>query len=297
MAKKIVSGLAIAIGALLILGLLNVNYLAQRNKDSLLARAGQSLGCNIAATRIDVTLWPISARLEDVAISDKPAINNNDDWLRAKAMQVDLQFLPLLTGRFQAQKTALDSPVITILRADNGRNNNNNEASRHCLKKRARNDKNPPPTTQKQETELFFIFAPLIISDGTLRYRDVQSGGELTVSQINLRIFGSNSDEPLEVELEAAVMAGKTNLKLNGRFGPMAGVRDYRDLPIDGNLQVDALDMGKVNNAMPELKKGLPKVLQFDGVYTTQGLKFKGSLNNLSLKGAINGTDASARFE
>ncbi len=55
--------------------------------------------------------------------------------------------------------------------------------------------------------------------------------------------------------------------------------------------------MGKVNGAMPELKKGLPKVLQFDGVYSTQDLKFKGSLNNLSLKGAITGTDASARFE
>ena len=121
MAKKIISGLALAIGALLILALLNVNYLAQRNKDYLLAKAGQSLGCNIAAKRADVTLWPISARLEDVIISDKPAISNNEDWLRAKAMQVDLQFLPLLTGRFQAQKIALDSPVITILRADSGR--------------------------------------------------------------------------------------------------------------------------------------------------------------------------------
>ena len=108
---------------------------------------------------------------------------------------------------------------------------------------------------------MFFIFAPLIISDGTLRYRDVQSGGELTVSQISLRIIGSNLDEPLEVELEAAVMAGKTNLKLNGRFGPMAGVRDYRDLPIDGNLQVDALDMGKVNSAMPRAEKGIAESL------------------------------------
>ena len=296
MLKKIIGGLLMAASALVILALLNVNYLVQRNKSYLLAKAGNLLGCNIAAKRIDVTLWPISARLEDVAISDKPAVDNNEDWLRAKAMQVDLQFLPLLTGRFQAQKTALDSPVIVILRADNERNDNN-EASRHCLKQRARNVKNPPPTNQNRDTELFFIFAPLNISDGTLRYRDGLSGGEITVSQISLKIIGSNLDEPLEVELEAAVMAGKTNFRLNGRFGPMAEVRDYRDVPIDGNLQVDALDMGKVNGAMPGLKKGLPKVLQFDGVYSTQDLKFKGSLNNLSLKGAITGTDASARFE
>jgi uncharacterized protein involved in outer membrane biogenesis len=120
MAKKFITGLLLAACALLILALLNVDYLAQRNKNYLLAKAGQSLGCNIAAKRAGVTLWPVSARLEDVIISDKPEVNNNEDWLRAKAMQIDLQLLPLLTGRFQAQKISLDSPVITILREDGG---------------------------------------------------------------------------------------------------------------------------------------------------------------------------------
>jgi hypothetical protein len=31
--------------------------------------------------------------------------------------------------------------------------------------------------------------------------------------------------------------------------------------------------------------------------YTIKDLKFKGTLNNLSLKGAVTGTDASFRFE
>ena len=71
----------------------------------------------------------------------------------------------------------------------------------------------------------------------------------------------------------------------------------HRDVPFDGEIHADALDMGKVNTALPQFRKALPKALRFDGVYTIKDLKFKGTLNNLSLKGAVTGTDASFRFE
>jgi hypothetical protein len=92
-------------------------------------------------------------------------------------------------------------------------------------------------------------------------------------------------------------MAAKRNLKFKSRVGPIAGNRDYRDVFLDGDIQANALDLGKVNSALPQLKKALPKALRFDGVYTIEDLKFKGTLNNLSLKGAVTGTDASVRFE
>ena len=92
-------------------------------------------------------------------------------------------------------------------------------------------------------------------------------------------------------------MADKHNLKFKSRVGPIAGNRDYRDVPVDGEINADAFDMGKVNIALPQFRKALPKALRFDGVYTIKDLKFKGTLNNLSLKGAVTGTDASFRFE
>jgi hypothetical protein len=92
-------------------------------------------------------------------------------------------------------------------------------------------------------------------------------------------------------------MATKQNLKFKSRVGPIAGNRDYRDVFLDGDIRADALDLGKVNSALPQLKKALPKALRFDGVYTIDDLKFKGTLNHLSLKGAVTGTDASVRFE
>jgi hypothetical protein len=48
---------------------------------------------------------------------------------------------------------------------------------------------------------------------------------------------------------------------------------------------------------VPQFRKALPRALRFDGIYTIKDLKFKGTLNNLSLKGAVTGTDASFRFE
>ena len=63
------------------------------------------------------------------------------------------------------------------------------------------------------------------------------------------------------------------------------------------SINATALDLGKVNKALPQFRKSLPRALRFDGIYTIKELKFKGTLNNLSLKGAVTGTDASFRFE
>jgi hypothetical protein len=55
--------------------------------------------------------------------------------------------------------------------------------------------------------------------------------------------------------------------------------------------------MGKIKAALPVLKTELPKALDLAGVYTTKGLRFKGTLNNPRFKGSVQGTDASFRFE
>ena len=104
-------------------------------------------------------------------------------------------------------------------------------------------------------------------------------------------------DEAIEIDLAAAVMSAKPNLKFTSRIGPIAEIRDYRDYPIEGALDATQLDLGKVNRALPQLRKATPRHLRFDGIYDIKNLKFKGTLNNLSLKGGVSGTDASFRFE
>jgi uncharacterized protein involved in outer membrane biogenesis len=294
MRKRILGGVVLALGGALVLTVLNINFLVRRNKDYLIGQAEQALGRKITVDEIDVTLWPVGARLVNFALADDPAFSAGE-FLRAKDLRVDLRLLPLLIGRFRLKGMVLESPLITIVRDARGRYNFASHAD-NKKNDRARADSGKEASSEKQDGTLFLV-ASLNVSDGTLRYRDLKNGGELTATQINLKVNDFEWDEPFDIQLEAAVMAAEHNLRFKSRVGPIAGNRDYRDVPLDGDIRADALDLGKVNAALPQFRKALPEVLRFDGVYTIKDLKFKGTLNNLSLKGAVTGTDASFRFE
>jgi len=294
MRKRIIGAVVLAMSGVLVLTVLNVNFLVRRNKDYLIGQVEQALGRKITVDKIEVTLTPVGARLVNFAMADDPAFSAAA-FLRAKDLQVDLRLLPLLIGQFRLKRLVLESPVISIVRDARGQYNFASNA-RNQKRDRDSADSSKNASDRKQDSQLFLV-ASLNVSDGTLRYRDLKNGSELTATLINLEVNDFEWDEPFDIQLEAAVMAAKHNLKFKSRVGPIAGNRDYRDVPLDGDIRADALDLGKVNNAMPQLRKALPKALRFDGVYTIKDLKFKGTLNNLSLKGAVTGTDASFRFE
>ena len=294
MRKRIIAAVVLALIGVLVLAVLNVNFLVRRNKDYLIGRLEQALGRKITVDTIEVTLSPVGARLVNFAMPDDPAFSA-DAFLLAKDLRVDLRLLPLLIGQFRFKRLVLESPLITIVRDARGKYNFASSA-RNEKNEREKADDSKTASAKKPDSLLFLIVS-MNVSDGTLRYRDLKSSGELTATQINLKVNDFEWDEPFDVELEAAVMAAKHNLKFKSRIGPIGGNADYRNVPLDGDIHVDALDLGKVNAVLPQFRKALPRALRFDGVYTIDDLKFKGTLNNLSLKGAVTGTDASFRFE
>jgi len=290
--RKRVSTLVLVLCGVLVLAVLNVNFLVRRNKDYLVGQLEQVLGRRIGADKIDVTFIPVGARVVGFTVADDPAFSG-DVFLRAHELQADLRLLPLLIGQFRLRKLVLVSPLVTIVRNAKGEYNFASGAGDD------KSDRNGGKNGKSLSAEKAVtpLIALLNISDGTLRYRDLKDGSELTVTQVDLRVNGFEQNEPFEIELEAAVGAARRNLSFKSRIGPIAGSHDYRDVFVEGYIRADALDLGKVNRALPQLKKALPKELRFDGVYTIQDLKFRGTLNNLSLKGAVTGTDASVRFE
>lgn len=294
MRKRIFIAVAAALAGVLGLALLSVGFLAQRNKDYLIYRAEQAFGRKISMDRIEVTLWPLGARLKNFAIADDPAFSA-EDFLRAKDFQLELRLLPLFIGQFRPKRISLESPSITLVRDTAGRYNFSG-ADRNEEKALTRAGKIKNGAPEKQNNYLLLI-SSLNISDGTLHYRDLRAGSDPVVSQINLKISDFQQDQPFEVQLEAAIMAAKPNLQLKSQIGPMAERRDYRDVPLDGEINANDLDLGMINKALPQFRKALPRVLRFDGIYTIKDLKFTGTLNHLSLKGAVTGTDASFRFE
>jgi len=290
MRKRIVVTVAAVLAGVLGLALLNVNFLVRLNKDFLIDRAERALRRKVSVDQIEVTFWPLGARLINFVLADDPAFSAGD-FLRAKNLRVELRILPLFIGQFRPKRMHLESPLVAVIRDAQGRYN---FASRAGDVKNGRDN----PDTRKNLRDSRLLFVPALnISDGTLRFRDLTDGGELTATQIDLKTTEFGSGEPFEIQLEAAIMAAKPNLKLKSRIGSIAEHRDFRDVPLAGDINADDLDLGRVNKAVPQFRKALPKALRFDGIYTIKELKFRGTLNNLSLKGAVTGNDASFRFE
>jgi len=294
MRKRIFIAVAAALAGVLGLALLNVGFLAQRNKDYLIDQAEQAFGRKISMDRIEVTLWPLGARLKNFVLADDPAFSA-EDFLRAKDLRLELRLLPLFIGQFRPKRISLESPSITIIR-DAAGHYNFSGADRNERKDLARAGKIKNGSPEKQN-DLLLLIPSLQISDGTLHYRDLRTASDLVVTRINLKVSDFQQDQPFEVQLEAAVMAAKPNLQFKSQIGPMAEGRDYRDVRLDGEINADDLDMGMINKTLPQFRKALPPVLRFDGNYKIKELKFTGTLNKLSLKGAVTGTDASFRFE
>jgi len=292
MRKRIVVTVAAALAGGLGLTLLNVNFLVRLNKEFLIGRAERSLGRQISVDQIEVNFWPPGARLVNFVLADDPAFST-EDFLRAKNLRVELRLLPLLIGQLLPKRVDIESPVITVVRDTQGRYNLVNHAT---------DDKNEPHSASnrklraQQNSRRSFVPASNI-SGATLRFRDLTDGGELIATQLYLKTTGFEAGEPFEIQLKAAVMAAEPNLELKSRIGSIAAHRDFRDVPLAGEINAHDLDLGRVNKALPQFRKALPRALRFDGIYTIKDLRFEGTLNNLSLKGAVTGTDASFRFE
>lgn len=293
MGKRILFTAGATLAGVLVLALLNVNLLIQHNREYLLGRAEQAFGRKVSSDQVEVTLWPVGVRLVNFALADDPTFSA-EDLLRAKDVRVDFQLLPLIIGQLRPEKVTIESPRLTLIRDATGRYNFARTAHEKNHRKRA--DGSKKPSEEIRNGQLASLPA-LKIFDGALHYRDRQSGGDLLVSRIHLEASDFEPDRPFEFQLEAAVMGARSNFRFKSHIGPMAGHKDYRDIPIDGEINADELDLGRVNKALPQLRKSVPRALRFDGIYSIRHLKFKGTLNNLSLKGAVTGTDASFRFD
>ena len=103
-----------------VLALLNLNTLINRNRDYLLTQAEQALGRQVSVGEVGLTLWNgIGIRLNDFSLSDDPSFSSGD-FIRASDLQVNVRLFPLLRKEFQIKRLILNDPVIEIFRNKKG---------------------------------------------------------------------------------------------------------------------------------------------------------------------------------
>ena len=278
------------------LGVFALNLLLSNSESLLLQHLERNWGRKISAREVRTTFVPgIRLHLKEFTMADDPVFSKYA-FLSANDVMVTFKFLPLFLYELRIKEVIVDAAVITIIRDSTGVYNFSSlgpESTRKQSSERA--------VTSQSQTRRYspaLIRNSLIqIINGTIHYIDQTNGSNLTVDRVDFKTTDLDHENSFAFELAMAIFAPEQNLKITAAVGPLGADKSLRDLPLDGELRFDHVDMGKLRAALPVIKQGLPKALDLRGVYSTQGVRFKGTLNRPSRKGQVEGTDASFRFD
>jgi AsmA-like C-terminal region len=79
-------------------------------------------------------------------------------------------------------------------------------------------------------------------------------------------------------------------------IGPISPESDYRTTALEGQVDIDPLDLTQLKKAVPQVAAVLPHNLEIGGMIKVANLKVKGRLDDLSLDGRIEGTQGDVRY-
>jgi len=288
----IASSILLVLIVVAFIALLNVNALIARNKGYLIEQAEGALGRKISVDQVQATIFSgIGARLTNFAMADDPTYASGD-FVRAKDLQIIVEFWPLLRKSVQVKQVILHDPVIQIVRNRDG----NFNFSTIGKKAKAKKDEREKEERAPREEQSALLISLVDISNGNIRYLDKKNGTDMQAKQIDLKIEDFDFAKPFSVKLKAAIYADKQNFTLKSTIGPMGQRVDVANIPVDGEIDIDPLNMTQLRATLPIMKSAMPRELDVSGVYRVKDLKFKGTLNNLALDGQLEGTNGALRY-
>ena len=288
----IASSILLVLIVVAFIALLNVNALIARNKGYLIEQAEGALGRKISVDQVQATIFSgIGARLTNFAMADDPTYASGD-FVRAKDLQIIVKFWPLLSKSVQVKQVILHDPVIQIVRNRDG----NFNFSTIGKKAKAKKDEREKEERAPREEQSALLISLVDISNGNIRYLDKKNGTDMQAKQIDLKIEDFDFAKPFSVKLKAAIYADKQNFTLKSTIGPIGQRVDVANIPVDGEIDIDPLNMTQLRATLPIMKSAMPRELDVSGVYRVKDLKFKGTLNNLALDGQLEGTNGALRY-
>ncbi len=296
MRKMTIAGVVLlTMGALLFLVVLNLNALIRRNKDYLLGQAEQVLGRKVSVGEVSVTLWRgLGARFKDFSMADDPAFSPKE-FIRAADLQINVKLFPLLWMEVSIKRLILHDPQISIIRDQQG-NFNFSNIGEQKKEKNAEEKKRESAPSPSGESPIPLLVSLIDIAGGEISYLDKKDGANLSINQLDLTVKDLDFKRPFSIDVAAAVPAGKRNLKLSARVGPLGNGVPVGEVPIDGKITIDPLDLGKLKAEVPQIQSHLPKNLDLSGQFQIKDLNVKGTLKKLALNGTLEGTDGQIKF-
>jgi uncharacterized protein involved in outer membrane biogenesis len=276
--RKIIITLGILLVLFIIvigLAVLNLNFFITKNKGYFLSQIEESIGRKISVGEINAGFREgIGIRLKDFSIADDKSFSDSE-FIRALDIQINVEFLPLLSKKINITKLILNKPVINIIENKNGKYN---FASFGAEDK----SENSGDAKSKNKAQKLPIFASsIIIKEGQINYVDEKNETEFQIQKINLGIKDLDFDKEVPVNLEAAILASEPNVKIKGNFGPVTPDFDLSSLPAKGSVEIVDLNINTLKKFLPIIKERLPKGLDISGPIQAK-FKFSGRTDSLT---------------
>jgi uncharacterized protein involved in outer membrane biogenesis len=276
----------------IVVAVLNINSYVQRNRDYLLQQAEKAIGRQIEVDNLEINIWNgIGIRFENFKLADDPAFSS-ESFVRAKDLQANVKLLPLLRRDVQLKKLILNQPAINIIRNRQGVYNFSTVGATD-------DDKKADPEVSREKAarqRAAFLVSLVEISRGVARYRDLGVGTDLTVQHLDLRVKDLDFKRPFSIDLAAAIFSSKQNINLQMLVGPISRESDYSNVALDGEIDINPLDLNQLKKAVPKMVSALPKDLEIGGIFKVADLKLKGTLHDLGMIGSIEGTQGTVNY-
>jgi len=278
--RKIIVALGLFFILLIILfglAFLNLNFFINHNKDFFVSQLEKSLGRKISVGEIKTGFRDgLGIRLKNFSLSDDKTYSDTP-FIRASDIQVNVEFIPLLSKKINISKLILHNPVIDIVKNKKGKYNFSTIISE---------DKSKTGKGKKTEEKPALFASSILIKNGQINYEDLSSESAFQIQKIHLNIKDLGYNNKVPIDIEAAIFSSEPNIKLSGTFGPHTSDQDLLEIPASGRLNIIDLDINTLKKFIPAIRKNIPEGLDISGPVNTN-FKFSGSFHALMLSDII----------
>src|SRR5262244_1347356 len=172
----IIGSVLFALCAVVVLALLNLNSLINRNKGYFLSQAEQALGRKVSVGDVGVTLWRgVGLTLSKFTMSDDPSFSATN-FVSAEDLQINVKLLPLLRKDFQVKRLLLNKPLVQIIRDKEGRFNFSTIGKDKKEKQKQPEKTEKGPSEKEQKAPSALLIAMFDVSGGEVHYVDQKEG-------------------------------------------------------------------------------------------------------------------------
>ena len=216
-----------------------------------------ALGRQAKVGNLRLSIITVSVAADDLSISDDPAFSNQP-FVRAKALDVGVELLPLIFSRaLHVTELTIDEPQVSLLHNAVGKWNFSSLGSKSKTAAASHPSANPDLAVGK-----------LMVKNGTLSMADISTHEKPQVySNVNITVenFSFTSQFPFTM---SADLPGGGNMKLDGHAGPI-DASDASLTPLQAKITVNGLDVEKSGFVNPA--SGMGGLADFDGNVTSNG--------------------------